>query len=104
MTGGAAFQAARQFLAATVETTPDTPAPVLFDQAARARACLAALLAEASPAADLARLAAAYPGWLISTDEHTGVHTARRPGLRLTASSTTALETQLTQWENTPGH
>jgi hypothetical protein len=102
MTSSTAVQAAQQFLAATVETTPDTPAPVLFDQAARGRACIAALLAEAAPAADLARLAAAYPGWLISTDEHTSVYTARRPGLRLTADSPTALETQLTQWENTP--
>jgi hypothetical protein len=49
VTGGA-VQAAQQFLAATVDTTPDTPAPVLFDQAARARACIAALLAEAAPA------------------------------------------------------
>jgi hypothetical protein len=35
VTGGA-VQAAQQFLAATVDTTPDTPAPVLFDQAAPA--------------------------------------------------------------------
>jgi hypothetical protein len=62
VTGGGAVQTAEEFLAATVETTPDTPAPVLFDQAARARACIAALLA-----------------------------------------TTTALEAQLTQWENTPG-
>jgi hypothetical protein len=103
VTGGGAFRAAEEFLAATVETTPDTPAPALFDQAARARACIAALLAEASPARDRARLAAAYPGWLISTDEHTGLCTARRPGLRLTAPSTTALEAELTQWENAPG-
>jgi 2,5-diamino-6-(ribosylamino)-4(3H)-pyrimidinone 5'-phosphate reductase len=47
VTSGSAVQAAQEFLAATVETTPDTPAPVLFDQAARARACIAALLAEA---------------------------------------------------------
>jgi hypothetical protein len=104
VTSGSAVQAAQEFLAATVETTPDTPAPVLFDQAARARACIAALLAEASPARDRARLAAAYPGWLISTDEPTGLCTARRPGLRLTATSTAALEAQLTQWENTPRH
>jgi hypothetical protein len=54
MTASTVVQAARQFLAATVETTPDTPVPELFDQATRARACIAALLAETIPARDLA--------------------------------------------------
>jgi hypothetical protein len=69
MTGGAAFQAARQFLAATVETTPDTPAPVLFDQAARARACLAALLAEASAASDPASSVGHWAGPILAAHQ-----------------------------------
>ena len=40
-------RAAERFLSETVDTDPDTPAPVLLDQAARCRAHLAALLAGA---------------------------------------------------------
>ena len=99
MTAGAARLAAEQFLAATVETDPGTPAPVLFEQAARCRAHLAALLAEAGSSSALARLAAAYPGWLITSDER-GVFSARRPGLRITRSTPEAMETELRKWED----
>jgi hypothetical protein len=51
----------------------------------------------------LVRLAASYPGWLITCDEQAGLFSARRPGLRITRRSAPALDAELAGWESTPG-
>jgi hypothetical protein len=48
---------------------------------------------------ELARLKAAFPGWLITADEQWGMFTARRPGLRLTHSTARHLEAEMRCWE-----